>query len=102
MQLKNNDRSSDNSVSNILDKLVKKDSFSNLLSYFSFSMTNSISRLFSNLFDNYYIESLAKHNLNKNRLLLLKVSQLAKYSLFLYENDDLVFFNLNTKCKLVI
>ncbi len=87
--------------SKLLDKLVKRDSFSNFISDCSNFITNSFYSLFSNLFssDNYYIETLAKHNLNKNRLLLLKVSQLAKYSLFLYENGDFVFFNLNTKCN---
>ena len=45
------------------------------------------------------IENLAKHDMKANRIALMKVSRLQKYCLILYDNNDLIFLNLNAKCK---
>ena len=82
----------------MLEKLVSRQSLYSQIKGFTSNLITNIKTSLHTIFNNgENIDALAKHDLNANKIILLKVSKLEKYALFLYQNNDLLFLNLTAR-----
>ena len=88
-----------NVTSAILEKLARQENFFNFLSDVQRGVWNKVTSVFQSRNNENTVDNLAGFNISGNRITSTKVSKLSKYSLFLFENNDLLFLNLNAKCK---
>jgi len=97
----NSDTEDQISSSFILQKFVRRELIYSFMNGIFGNLINNLTGVFGFFSNsqNDILDNLANHELNSNKITLMKVSKLEKYCLFLYNNNDLLFLNLNAKSK---